>query len=182
MRTFFILGWLLIAGSACMAQSDLLVLKKKGKTIKTFFPDTDMHFSTDFRYFDANIASIRKDSINLIQYDVRRVQLSHGGVMLDTVGMFPFSIHYKDITAIRKETAGFSVPASGMALMGGGALLTTAGLLSWVLAEPNSRYYARPELVVTAAALTGIGYLILRSHKDMMPIGKKYSLHYIPLH
>lgn len=75
---------------------------------------------------------------------------------------------------------GWDWQTSGAALLGGGTLLTVGGLLTWVFAEKNSRYYARPELVVTAAALAGIGYLLTKTKSGKgYRIGGKYALQYI---
>jgi hypothetical protein len=160
------------------AQSDLLILKKNGRTMKTFFPGNRIQFSTTGRQFDAFITSIRKDSIFLVQYDIRSVPSNLGFNIVDTVARYYFSINYKDIIAFNKSRGSF-VRGSGGGLFGGGILLTTAGLITWIFAKPNTRYYARPELVGGAAALTGIGYLMMKSSGTEYRIGKKYSLNYI---
>lgn len=73
----------------------------------------------------------------------------------------------------------FDWSASGGVLLGGGVLLTTVGLGTWIFTKPNTRYYASPYLVGGAALLGGIGYLLIKSGNKGMPLGKKYSLEYI---
>lgn len=73
----------------------------------------------------------------------------------------------------------FNWVGSGGALLGGGILLTTVGLGTWLFTKPNSRYYASPYLVGGAAVLGGIGYLLIKSGNKEMKLGKKYSLEYI---
>jgi len=63
--------------------------------------------------------------------------------------------------------------------LGGGVLLTTVGLGTWLFSKPNTRYYASPYLVGGAALLAGIGYLLVKSGNKAMMLGKKYSLEYI---
>ncbi|MEO6819729.1 MAG: hypothetical protein ABI266_09235 [Ginsengibacter sp.] len=164
--------------SKSFAQSDLLILKKNGRTMQTFFPGSNLHFSTAIRQYDAYITSINKDSIFLVQYDIRYVPSNMGFNIVDTVARYNFPIYYKDIIAFNKYKGSF-IKGSGAGLFGGGILLTTAGLITWIFAKPNTRYYARPELVGAAAALTGIGYLMMISGGKEYKLGKKYTLSYI---
>jgi hypothetical protein len=174
---------LLIALSSvyCAAQpSDLLILKKNNRTYKTFFPGNEMTFRTASRYYSGIIRSINRDSIFLIQYDVRQVPTNLGVYMLDTVATYPFALNYKEITGFGKiKKNKFDWSASGGALLGGGVLLTTVGLGTWLFTKPNSRYYASPYLVGGAVILAGIGYLLIKSGNKGLMLGKKYSLEYI---
>lgn len=168
--------------SAKSQSSDLLILKKNDRTIQTFFPGNEIIFNTATRYYDAYIQSINRDSLFLIQYDVRQVPTSLGVYMLDTLGTYPFAINYKEITGFGKNgNKKFDWAGSGGALLGGGILLTTVGLGTWLFTKPNTRYYASPYLVGSAALLAGIGYLLAKSNGKKMLLGKKYSLEYIPV-
>jgi hypothetical protein len=182
MRTFFLFfTFFLLNGFACLAQSDLLVLKKNNKTVRSFYPGMNISFTTNLRYYEAQIASIRNDSLYLVQYDIKRVPLMSGGVILDTIGTFRFGVNYKDILSFENDRKGFDWGASGAGLFGGGVVLTTAGLITWIFAKPDTRYYARPEVVIAGAALATTGYLLMRTGSRKTVIGKKYTLHYINL-
>jgi hypothetical protein len=182
MRLLFILSALVLSSSYCAAQNDLLLLKKHKRTVKSFFPGSQIDFSTASRYYEAEITGIKKDSVFLVQYDVRNVYSPSLGIfLLDTVASYHFGVNYKEITALGQNTKNFNWGASGAALFGGGALLTKAGLISWVFAKPNTRYYASPQLVIGSAALAGIGYLLLKTGNKPMKLGKKYTLHYLKL-
>ncbi len=181
MRFFSILLCILFMCLSCMAQSDLLVLKKNGKTVRSFYPGTEIHFTTDLRYYEAEITSIRNDSVYLVQYDIKRVPLTNGGIFLDTVGNYRFGVNYKDIISFENERKGFDWGGSGAGLFGGGVVLTTAGLISWIFAKPNTRYYARPEFVIAGAAFAAVGYLLMKTGSRKTVIGKKFTLHYISL-
>ena len=162
--------------------SDLLILKKNERTLQTFFPGNEIIFSTSTRYYDAYIQSINHDSLFLIQYDVRPVPTSLGIYVLDTLGTYPFAVNYKEITGLGKYgNKKFDWSGSGGALLGGGVLLTTVGLGTWIFTKPNTRYYASPYLVGGAALLTGVGYFLAKSTGRKLPLGKKYSLEYIPV-
>ncbi len=163
----------------CIAQSDLLMLKKNNRTIRSFFPGSEINFSTNAGSFNAYVTSIERDSVFLIQYDIRQVPTNLGVYMLDTVGRYRFGINYQDITSFGKSGNQFNWGASGGALLGGGILLTTFGLGTWIFTKPKTRYYASPGLVIGSAALAGIGYLILKSGSKGTTLGKKYTLQYI---
>ena len=178
MRYLFIINILLFSSCLVFAQSDLLVLKKHGRIIESFFPGSEIYFSTADRNYNAYVTSIERDSIFLVQYDIRRQYTNFGVYVLDTVGQYHYGVGYKEINGFLKERSNF-VSGSGGALMGGGVVLATAGLATWVFARPNTRYYARPELVIGAAALAGIGYLMTKTGGKALRLGKKYSLHYI---
>ena len=181
MKTLFVLfigifSFFFTAGQS----SDLLILKKNNRTIQTFFPGNEIIFNTSTRYFDAYIQSINHDSLFLIQYDVRQVPTSLGIYMLDTLGTYPFAVNYKEITGFGKNgNKKFDLAGSGSALMGGGILLATVGMGTWIFTKPNTRYYASPYLVGGAALLAGIGYLLAKSGGKKMALGKKYTLEYI---
>lgn len=185
MRAIFILivGCLLVglSYSECSAQSDWLILKKNGRIMQSYYPGSNMQFSTETRSYDAYVTAFKKDSIFLVQYIVRAVPSNLGVYILDTLSRYYFAINYKEIIAFNKTKGNF-ISGSGEVLYYGGILLTASGLISWVLAKPNTRYYARPELVISAAALSGIGFLMRKARGKEYKIGNKYTLSYISVH
>lgn len=181
MRFFLALLSVFFFTASCTAQSDLLILKKNNRARQTFFPGTEMLYKTATGTFDAFITSIQRDSVFLVQYDIRQVPTNLGVYRLDTVATYNYGINYRDITGFRKIHDKFDWGASGGALFGGGVLLTTVGLGTWIFSKPDTRYYARPELVITAAALGGLGYLMMRSHIKGIPLGNKYKLVYLKM-
>ncbi len=179
MRFFVIFFITILFTVSCMAQSDLLMLKKNNRTEQTFFPGSQMVFSTASGFYNAYVTSIERDTVFLIQYDVRQVPSNLGVYMLDTIARYRFGVNYHDITGFGKNSNKFDWSASGGALFGGGILLTTVGLGTWIFTKPNTRYHASTSLVVGAAALAGIGYLLLKSHNKGKKLGKKYTLNYV---
>jgi hypothetical protein len=174
----------MIAAFSCIngfAQpSDILILKKNNRTLQTFFPGNEITFNTASRNYGGVIRSINNDSLFLIYYDIRQIPTSLGVYILDTVATYPYAVNYKEITGFGKMKKNkFDWSGSGGALLGGGLLLTTVGLGTWLFTKPNSRYYASPYLVGGAAVLGGIGYLLIKSGNKGMMLGKKYSLEYI---
>ncbi|MEO8762901.1 MAG: hypothetical protein ABI416_01380 [Ginsengibacter sp.] len=181
MKQVIIFSIITLSSVYCAAQfSDLLILKKNNRTIQAFFPGNDISFNTASGYYSGIIRSINRDSLFLVYYNIRQMPTNLGVYVLDTIGTYPFAVNYKEITGFgRAKKNKFDWSASGGALLGGGLLLTTVGLGTWLFTKPNTRYYASPYLVGGAAVLGGIGYLLLQSGGKGMVLGKKYTLEYI---
>ncbi len=162
-----------------VAQNDFILLKKDHFTIKTMFTGSDVSFTTPVRYYSGHINSIQKDSINLLEYDIRQIPTSMGVYIIDTVATYRSRIYYKDILKIGTKQKGFNVAASGGSLMGGGILITTIGLGTWIFTKPGDQYHASPKLVIGAAVLGAAGYALSKASSGSYTIGKKYHLEYI---
>lgn len=180
MRYLLALSLLLCHLAPCMAQSDLVVLKKNKRVVRSYYPGQEIYFESASRPYKGFIREIKNDSLYLVQYDIRQVPTNLGVYMLDTVARYHYAIAHKDITALLKDKGSF-VSGSGAALLGGGVLLSTAGLVTWIFAKPDTRYYAPPSLVIGAAAAAGVGYLMMRAKAGKITFGKKYSFDYIRL-
>ncbi len=167
--------------ASCLSQpSDFIVLKKDQRTIKSFFAGSNIGFKTDKGYYNGQITSVKKDSLFIEEYDIRQIPTNLGVYMLDTVATYRLGFNYKDVIKIENQkTKGFNWANSGGSLLGGGVLITVAGLVTWIFAKPGTQYHASPALVIGGAALAGIGYLLLRSNGSYYSIGKKYQLKYI---
>ena len=181
MKRLFIFFASFLIMSFCKAQSsDILILKKNLRTVKTFFPGNEINLTTASGFYTGTITSINRDTIFIIQYDIRQRPSNLGVYFLDTVATYRYGINYKQVTALNKDyNKKFNWSGSGGALFGGGILLTTVGLGTWIFAKPDTRYYASPYLIGSAALLAGIGYLLMKSGSKGLQIGKKYSLQYV---
>lgn len=167
--------------ASCSSQpSDFIILKKDQRTIKSFFAGSIIGFGTDRGYYSGKVIAVKKDSLFINQYDVRQVPTNLGVYMLDTVATYRLSFNYKEIIKIENQKRkGFNWASSGGSLLGGGILITTIGLGTWIFTKPGTQYHASPALVISGAALAGIGYLLLKSNGSYYTIGKKYQLEYI---
>ena len=181
MKRLFIFFASFLIMSFCKAQSsDILILKKNLRTVKTFFPGNEINLTTASGFYTGTITFINRDTIFIIQYDIRQRPSNLGVYFLDTVATYRYGINYKQVTALNKDyNKKFNWSGSGGALFGGGILLTTVGLGTWIFAKPDTRYYASPYLIGSAALLAGIGYLLMKSGSKGLQIGKKYSLQYV---
>lgn len=157
--------------------SDFIILKKKDKTIQSYYAGTQIEFVTvTGAYKNALITQIRNDSIFLREYLVRTMVTQFGFYVTDTAGSFSYVYHYRDIKSIGKKQKGFNVQGSGAALLGGGAVLTLASGISYVVDKEKFS----PGLLGAAVGLAGIGYLMMKAAGKPVIIGKnKFRLEYM---
>lgn len=159
--------------------SDFIILKKKDKTVKSYYTGTQIEFvTTSGVYRNGVITKVQNDSIFLREYIVRQGYTSMGFYVLDTAGSVSYAYPYKDIRRIGKESKGFNWSGSGAALLGGGILLTLASGVVYLA----DRDKFSPELLGAAAGLGIIGYFISKASGKGIVIGKKnYRLEYMKL-
>jgi len=157
--------------------SDFMILKKKNKTIHTYYAGTQIEFVTNNGiYKDAMITKIANDTVYLQEFLVRQAQTSLGFYITDTAGSFRYAYDYRQIRSIGKKQKGFNVSGSGAALFGGGTVLTLGSGIAY-LADRNK---FSPALMIASAALAGIGYWMMKSGSKGIVIGKKnYRLEYV---
>ncbi len=179
MRSLYLLLILSITIPSYAQQGDFIILKKNQRTIKTLFAGSPVSFTTATGVYTGKINKIENDTLFVIQYDIRKVFTNLGVYMVDTISSTQTAFHYKDVTSINKQTSGFNWAASGGTLLGGGVLLTTIGLGTWIFTKPGTQYHASKKLVIGSAILTGAVYLFTTQKKGIIKINKKYILVYI---
>jgi hypothetical protein len=170
---------ILLAFQARSQNADFIMLKKNGKTVKSFYAGTQIEFiSVNGAYRNALIEKISNDSLFLREFIVNRVPTQLGVFITDTAGSYHYSYNYKDIASIGKKRKGFNLQASGGALLGGGILLTVASGVVYL--ADRSKF--SPQLMIASVGLGGIGYLLTRIGRNGIVIGKHgYSLEYMNL-
>lgn len=170
---------LLFSVTAFSQSADFIVLKKKGKTIQTFYAGTSIAFTTvSGAYINAQINGIKNDSLFLQEFIIRYLPTTIGTYIIDTAGSYHYTFHYNQIKAIgRKEKKGFNTKSSGASLFGGGVLLTLA---SGVVFLADRKNFSAP-LLIASAALGTLGYFWATSGRAGLAIGKKYRLVYMDM-
>lgn len=169
---------LLFTGANIFAQpSDFITLKKKGRTIKTYFAGNSISFITTSKatFFNVQINNIRNDSIFVTEFFITQVPTRLGVYVLDTVARYKYKFHYNEVGTIYYGKKGFNFSGSGASLMGGGLLLLVA---SGVIYLADRSKFSLP-LMGAAAGLGLAGYLLTRLQTTNYKIGKKYRLNYI---
>ena len=178
MRLIFFL--LFLSTATVHAQpSDFIILKKKDKTIRSYYAGTQIEFvTTTGAYRSALINRIVNDSIFLQEFIVRQVPTQLGFYITDTAGSYRFAYHYKQIASIGRQQKGFNVSGSGGALFGGGILLTLANGVVFLA----DRKKFSPALLIASATLAVAGYFMIKAVIKGMVIGKRnFRLEYIKL-
>lgn len=176
MKKLLIIPFCLLTYITFAQASDFILLKKRDKTIGTYFSGGIITFTSNTgAYMEANILRIKKDTLFLKEYIVRPVMTELGVYILDTLGSYLHSYNYKQIFSIAKTGRHFDVGGSGAALLGGGILLTLASGIVY-LADRNK---FSPELLGAGIALGGLGYILSKQGGKGMVIGKKYKLEYV---
>lgn len=174
----YFLSLFCLLGSLTFAQpTDFIILKKGDKPLKNFYAGSQIELMTvDGAYRNALITSIKKDSIYLQEFLVRRLPTVYGSYVNDTAGSFRYVYHYQQIGSFGKAAGkGFNVGGSGAALLGGGVLLTLASGVSYIADKDKFS----PELLAGAVALGTAGYFMSRAGRKGIVIGKKYTLQYM---
>jgi len=168
---------LLFIGYQTFAQSsDVILLKRNNKTIKRYFAGTDIDLTTTTGvYINAQITKIKNDSLFLKQFVIRQIPTQLGVYVLDTVATYYYKYHYNQVKAIGKTGRRFNLSASAASLLGGGAILTLASGIVYLVDRKNFS----PALMIASASLATIGYVMAKTGGKGMIIGKKYSLVYL---
>lgn len=174
---FFLPALLFTALTSFSQTADFIVVKKKGKTIKTFFAGQDIEFvTTSGTYLAANINGIKNDTLYLQEFLIQRLLTTFGTYILDTLGSYHYKFHYNQIAALgAKQKRGFNFQGSGASLFGGGAILTVA---SGIVFLADRKKFSAP-LLIASAGLGTIGYFLMKTGGKPMTIGKKYKLQYM---
>ena len=174
----FILILFIFAGYVLKAQpSDFIILKKKNKTVKIFYKESQIEFVTiNGVHRNALIKDIRNDSIFLQEFLINRIPTSLGFYVIDTVGSFRYAYNYNQIYHFGQENKKFNVAGSGATLLGGGALITLASGVVYLADNKNFS----PTLLAAGAGLAAVGYFLSKGSNKGITIGKKhYRLLYI---
>lgn len=179
MRHLFILILFSLPCCVYAQPSDFIALKKKGKTIRSYYAGTHIEFITHTgAYRNALINRIHNDTLYLQEFEVRLLPTTFGTYIRDTAGSYRFKYHYNQVFSLGPKKQKFNWSGSGSSLMGGGVLLMLGSGVVY-LADRNN---FSPGLLGAAAALTGIGYLLNKSgSKGIVPGKRNYTLDYIDI-
>jgi hypothetical protein len=170
---------LLVSAVSYSQQADFIQLKKKDKTVITFYSGMNISFiAQSGSGITALINGIQNDTLYLQEFIIRYLPTNFGTYIVDTAGSYRYKYHYNQVAAIvKKERTNFNVKGSGAALLGGGALLA---LSSGVVYVADREKFSAP-LLLSSVGLGTLGYFMAKGKKggNIMSIGKKYRLVYI---
>jgi len=168
----------LLCPAALSAQpSDMVVVKKKGRTERTLFAGMNTEFRTvDQQWIKGQIRTIQNDTIFLYYFDIRRVPTPFGTFYTDTIARIPIACYYKDIVALHKRRESFGFIKNGLLFKIGGV---GYGLLNLINGGGKDRNNTGRLLI--AAGIAGTGFVMGRLHQPMIIVGRNAELIYVEM-
>src|SRR6516164_1662095 len=127
---------------AASAQSNELLLKKKNKTIISYFVGHYIMLQTVNNTFaDGIITKITKDSIFIQHFDMERSETANGAVYIDTAFRYTTAIYYQDIGKILLPIK-YARKTNGTILMvAGGGVLVLGAVNGLYRGDPPKDWY-----------------------------------------
>lgn len=159
--------------------TDIMVLKKRnGRTMKTFVRGSSIQFiDISGHKVSGTLFRIAKDSLYLLNYDIRSAYTMWGTMVQDTVSANLTRYHFRELTHIAKPPRSFEFVRNGTLFMLGGTSYA-------VLHTVNGAIKKEPLNVQDLAISGGIavtGFLMMKLRKYYYPIGDRYRLNYIDM-
>lgn len=142
------------------AQTDLLVLERRGAQVHTYTNGDELDMETIYHQrFLGTITELRHDSVYI-----------NGQ-----------AFHYKEIAIVHRtrDKSGLLLLGTGMMVAGGGLFILGA-VNGLVRGDQSSSWYTSGGLI-TGAVLIGGGYLARRAYFANYHLGGRYKLNYLEL-
>ena len=143
------------------SQTDVLLLQKNGRNIKTYAPGQRIIFETIYQqWFDGTLTDLRNDSV--------------------FINGIPF--HYNEIKTMRMERNKLNYFQDGTLLIVAGVGVLVLNTVNGLYRKDKPKDWFSASGWITAGALILGGILLKKSRIKTYPLGKKYGLHYLDLH
>jgi hypothetical protein len=144
-----------------MSQTDVLILQKKGRNIKTFETGMTIGFHTVYdQWLGGTITALRNDSVFL--------------------NNIPFHVH--EIDAIRNDNTKWNYLNDGTLLIVAGVGVLVLNVVNGIYTNESAGSWIKASGWITAGAFIIAGILMRRARYSDYKIGKKYTLHYLNMH
>ncbi|MDP4148142.1 MAG: hypothetical protein Q8927_00645 [Bacteroidota bacterium] len=158
--SYLVILWAGLWPAVSNAQSDLLILQKKGKEIRTYTIGMPINMRSVYdQWFEGQITDMRHDS-----------------VFVNGIGF-----HYKEIAAIRIGHGNFSNSVLSAGMMVSGAGIFILGAVNGLYRGDKSKDWYTTSGLITGAALLVVGYLLTRTRASVYTIGSRNTLNYLVL-
>lgn len=152
---------LLLIPMISLAQTDVLILQKHGRNIKTFETGMNIGFHTVYdQWLGGTITALRNDSIFL--------------------NNIPFHVH--EIDAIRHDNTKWNYSSIGTGLIIAGVGVLVLNVVNGLYTNESAGSWVKTSGWITAGALIVGGILFRSARYSDYKIGKKYTLHYLNMH
>jgi hypothetical protein len=177
----FLLLFCTIGGYA--QTSDILLLRKGNRTVRSFFKGSQIEFFTQEKTFVHGVVdSIKRDSLFLLYYDARMVPTALGGMVYDTLGVYNMNFSLQDIYSFpARQKGGFPLLTQGTLFLVGGTAYLALNVVNTIREkEPVFGKDNLPRVIGGVSAVV-LGTLLQKTRKTENKVGKKYTLKYLPM-
>jgi hypothetical protein len=141
-----------------MSQTDVLLLKKNGRNIKTYATGQTIIVQTIYdQWLGGTITDLRNDSV--------------------FINGIPFHVH--EIQSVRQEFTKWNYNADGTILIIAGAGLIALNVINGIYTGESAGSWVKTSAWITAGTFILGGILLKRARYKNYPLGKKYTLSYI---
>ena len=170
---------LLAIANIVVAQSgNVLVLKDRGVTIKSFTKDNYIEFEFSNRqWITGQIQWVKNDSIQVKQYALQTVMTAYGTYGQDTLRLGMLTLHINEILAFAKDKNRYqSVFANGAFLKYGGVLYSGLNITNSIINKENVFSSENMPSIAGGIVAYFIGRWMNKKNPPYRPIGKRFSV------
>jgi hypothetical protein len=141
-----------------LSQTDVLLLQKNGRNIKTYAIGQPIVLHTIYdQWLSGTITNMRNDSI--------------------FINNIPF--HVLEINAIHRDNTKWNYVNDGTLLIVAGVGILALNVINGIYTNESSGSWIKASGWITAGAFIIAGILLRRARYSNYQIGKKYTLHYL---
>jgi hypothetical protein len=162
-----------------VAQSgNVLILKDRGVTIKSFTKDNYIEFEFSNRqWITGQIQWVKNDSIQVKQYALQTMMTAYGTYGQDTLRLGSLTLHINEIRAFAKDKNRYqSVFANGTFLKFGGVLYSGLNITNSIINKENVFSSKNLPAIAGGAGAYFIGRWMSKKNPPYRPIGKRFSV------
>lgn len=170
---------LLVNATIVKAQSgNVLVLKDKGVTVKSFTKDNYIEFEFSNRqWITGQIQWIKNDSIQVKQYALQTIMTAYGTYGQDTLRLGMLTLHINEIRAFAKDKNRYqSVFANGTFLKVGGVLYSGLNITNSIINKEAIFSSKNVPSIAGGFVAYMIGRWMAKKNPPYRPIGKRFSV------
>jgi hypothetical protein len=164
------------------SQQDFLLLKKRNKTIASFYIGSPITFRTAAGdWVDAYINKIANDTLYIKEFELVTYVNSWGMPAVDTMWRNTRKITTKDIVAFPRQDQSINYIKNGTILQVGAGGYILLNVINTLSSGDNLFENNNGLRLAIAGAVFVIGTLMHTSRSPEIKIGKKYKLQYIKM-
>jgi hypothetical protein len=157
---------------------NVLVLKDRGVTIKSFTKDNYIEFEFSNRqWITGQIQWVKNDSIQVKQYALQTVMTAYGTYGQDTLRLGSLTLHINEIRAFAKDKNRYqSVFANGSFLKFGGVLYSGLNITNSIINKEAVFGSKNIPSIAGGVVAYFIGRWMSKKNPPYRPIGKRFSV------